>query len=128
MLPLEAPLPSTGNAAPIPVVVEDKACSRYFALAIDGARPLPSPLWLRALLVAVGQRSLGQLVDISNFVMLDLGQPNHVFDRSRLDPSGIAVRKARRGQVFTALDARKLELSEDDLLICSGQEGVALAG
>ncbi|HKO92209.1 MAG TPA: phenylalanine--tRNA ligase subunit beta, partial [Polyangiaceae bacterium] len=128
LLPLEASLPSTGNQAPIPVVLEDKACSRYLALAIDGARPLPSPLWLRALLVAVGQRSLGQLVDLSNFVMLDLGQPNHVFDRSRLAPSGIAVRKARPGQAFTALDGRKLELSEEDLLIGSGAEGVALAG
>lgn len=121
-------LPSTGSAEGVPVRLEDKACSRYLALPIDGAQALASPLWLRALLVAVGQRSLGQLVDLSNFVMLDLGQPNHVFDRQRLGADGISVRKARAGQTFAALDGRKLELSEEDLLICSGAEGVALAG
>ncbi len=128
LLPLELALPETGSAPGVPVTLEDKACSRYLALAIDGAQPLPSPLWLRALLGAVGQRSLGQLVDLSNFVMLDLGQPNHVFDRQRLTSAGISVRKARQGQAFTALDGRKLELSAEDLLICSGEEGVALAG
>jgi phenylalanyl-tRNA synthetase beta chain len=126
--PFEVALPSTGSGAPIPVAIDDRACSRYLALAIDGAEALPSPLWLRALLVAVGQRSLGQLVDISNFVMLDLGQPNHVFDRQRLAADGIVVQKARKGQTFSALDGKKLELSEEDLLICSGGEGVALAG
>jgi phenylalanyl-tRNA synthetase beta chain len=128
LLPLDVALPSTGSAEGVAVRIVDPACSRYLALPIDGASPLPSPLWLRALLVAVGQRSLGQLVDLSNFVMLDLGQPNHVFDRQRLAPDGIAVRKARAGQAFTALDGRKLELTDDDLLIGSGGEGVALAG
>ncbi|MEO8184610.1 MAG: phenylalanine--tRNA ligase subunit beta [Deltaproteobacteria bacterium] len=128
LLPFDVALPSTGSGQGVPVRLEDKACSRYLALPIDGAEALPSPLWLRALLVAVGQRSLGQLVDLSNFVMLDLGQPNHVFDRQRLAADGISVRKARAGQAFTALDGRKLQLAEDDLLICSGTEGVALAG
>jgi phenylalanyl-tRNA synthetase beta chain len=128
LLPLDAALPSTGSAAAVPVKLEDGACSRYFALPIDGAAPLPSPLWLRALLAAVGQRSLGQLVDLSNFVMLDLGQPNHVFDRKRLRADGIVVKKAYAKQPFEALDGRKLELSEEDLLISSGGEGVALAG
>jgi len=137
LLPFDVSLPSAGSGAAIAVAIEDRACSRYLALPIDGAEALPSPLWLRALLVAVGQRSRGQLVDISNFVMLDLGQPNHVFDRSRLFPQGhaaargsdgIVVRKARRGQAFSALDGRKLELSEEDLLICAAGEGVALAG
>jgi phenylalanyl-tRNA synthetase beta chain len=137
LLPFDVALPSTGSAEGVAVQIEAKACSRYLALPIDGAQALPSPLWLRALLVAVGQRSRGQLVDLSNFVMLDLGQPNHVFDRQRLlqrgNPAapgadGISVRKARAGQVFTALDGRKLELSEEDLLICSGAEAVALAG
>jgi phenylalanyl-tRNA synthetase beta chain len=128
LLPFDVALPSTGSGQGVAVRLEDKACSRYLALPIDGAEALPSPLWLRALLVAVGQRSLGQLVDLSNFVMLDLGQPNHVFDRQRLSVDGISVRKARAGQAFTALDGRKLQLSDDDLLICSGNEGVALAG
>jgi phenylalanyl-tRNA synthetase beta chain len=112
----------------VPVVIEAPACSRYFALPISGVSALPSPLWLRALLGAVGQRSLGQLVDVSNFVMLDLGQPNHVFDRARLGADGIQVRLARRGERFVALDGKALELSPDDLLIASNGEGVALAG
>ncbi|HVZ32295.1 MAG TPA: phenylalanine--tRNA ligase beta subunit-related protein, partial [Polyangiaceae bacterium] len=110
LLPLDVSLPSTGTGAAVPVRIEDRACRRYLALPIDGAAPAPSPLWLRALLAAVGQRSLGQLVDLSNFVMLDLGQPNHVFDRQRLAADGIVVKKARKGQPFQALDGRALEL------------------
>lgn len=128
LLPLEAPAPATGKGPATPVAVESNACLRYMALPIDGAAPLPSPLWLRALLAAVGQRSLGQLVDLSNFVMLDLGQPNHVFDRARLGPDGIVVKKAARGERFVALDGQALELSDEDLLITSRGTGVALAG
>jgi phenylalanyl-tRNA synthetase beta chain len=121
-----SPLPY-GQGAPVPVVVESGACSRYVAQPIDGIQALPSPLWLRLLLGAVGQRSLGQLVDVSNFVMLDLGQPNHVFDQRRLK-GGIEVRPARSGERFVALDGRALALVPEDLLIGSGGEGVALAG
>lgn len=128
LLPLDVTWPSTGSAAATQVRVESGACLRYLALPIDGAKALPSPLWLRALLLAVGQRSLNQLVDVSNFVMLDLGQPNHVFDRRRLGSDGIVVRKAQGGQRFAALGGQSLELSAEDLLICSNGEGVALAG
>lgn len=126
--PLPLTLPPLGQGPAVPVVVESPACSRYLALPIAGVSALPSPLWLRALLGAVGQRSLGQLVDVSNFVMLDLGQPNHVFDRKRLGPDGIQVRPARAGERFVALDGKVLELSAEDLLIASRGEGVALAG
>jgi phenylalanyl-tRNA synthetase beta chain len=128
LFPLDTSLPTLGNAPPTPVRIDDPACSRYLALPIDGARALPSPLWLEALLTAVGQRSRGQLVDLSNFVMLDLGQPNHVFDRERLGPDGIVVRKAAPGEKFVALDGHERSLSEEDLLITSGGQAVALAG
>jgi phenylalanyl-tRNA synthetase beta chain len=128
LLPLQLSLPETGGAAPINVKVADPACLRYLALAIDGARPLPSPLWLRALLSAVGQRSKNQLVDLSNFVMLDLGQPNHVFDRQRLGSDGVVVQKASAGQAFVTLAGQPLTLSSEDLLISSGSQAVALAG
>jgi phenylalanyl-tRNA synthetase beta chain len=126
--PFEASWPKLGAGARFPVKIESPACSRYLALPIDNVEARPSPLWLRALLRAVGQRSLGQLVDISNFVMLDLGQPNHTFDRARLGADGIAVRKAQRGERFTTLAGQALELNEEDLLIASRGEGVALAG
>jgi phenylalanyl-tRNA synthetase beta chain len=128
LLPLDSSWPSFGTGPSSGVLIESPACLRYLALPIDGARALPSPLWLRLLLRAVGQRSLGQLVDISNFVMLDLGQPNHVFDRSLLGPDGITVRKARSSERFTTLAGQALTLAEEDLLIASKGEGVALAG
>lgn len=128
LLPLDTSWPSLGSAPPFPVKIESPACARYLALPIDGVEPLPSPLWLRALLRAVGQRSLGQLIDLSNFVMLDLGQPNHTFDRDELGDDGITVRKARAGERFTTLAGQALALSEEDLLISSRGDGVALAG
>ncbi len=128
LLPLDLSLPETGDAAPFPIAIESDRCPRYTGLAIDGARALPSPAWLRNLLLAVGQRPFDQLVDLSNFVMLDLGQPNHTFDRSRLSAEGIVVRQARQGETIQTLDGEERKLLETDLLICSGDEPVALAG
>jgi phenylalanyl-tRNA synthetase beta chain len=126
--PLDTSWPALGAGASVPVSIEHPSCLRYLALPIDGVQVLESPLWLRVLLRAVGQRSRGQLVDLSNFVMLDLGQPNHVFDRSLLGPDGIVVRKARSSERFTTLAGLDLQLSDEDLLIASRGEGVALAG
>jgi phenylalanyl-tRNA synthetase beta chain len=126
--PLDLSLPATGAAPGVPVRIEDPACSRYVALAIDGVRGGKSPDWLRHLLLAVGQRPLDLLVDISNFVMLDLGQPNHLFDRRRLAAGGITVRMARAGESLQTLDGEERKLGTSDLLICSGDEPVALAG
>jgi phenylalanyl-tRNA synthetase beta chain len=128
LLPLDSSWPTFGAAPAVPVKIESPACLRYLALPIEGVRTLPSPLWLRLLLRAVGQRSLGQLVDISNFVMLDLGQPNHVFDRAGLGPDGITVRKARSTERFTTLAGQALALADEDLLIASKGAGIALAG
>jgi phenylalanyl-tRNA synthetase beta chain len=126
--PLDAAWPALGSLPAVPVKIESAACKRYLALPIDGVEALESPLWLKLLLRAVGQRSLGELVDISNFVMLDLGQPNHVFDRAQLGPDGITVRKARTGERFTTLAGQALTLDDEDLLIASRGAGVALAG
>jgi phenylalanyl-tRNA synthetase beta chain len=125
--PLASDLPSLGHAPSFPVRIEAPACSRYVALAIDGARAIPSPDWLRWLLLAVGQRPIDQIVDLSNFVMLDLGQPNHTFDRRRL-ASGIEIRMAHSGESMQTLDGETRALAESDLLICSGDVPVALAG
>ena len=116
----------TGDAYPIRI--ETPACSRYIGLQIDGARALPAPDWMRFLLLAVGQRPIDCLVDLSNFVMLDLGQPNHTFDRQRLHPDGVEVRMAREDEVLQTLDGEERLLKTSDLLICSGGESVALAG
>ena len=126
--PLELPELVTGDATGCPVRIESPDCPRYMALEIDGAKPLPSPMWLRFLLTAVGQRPMDQLVDVSNFVMLDLGQPNHVFDRAVLAAAGINVRNAREGERVTTLDGEERQTIPADLLICSDDRPVALAG
>jgi phenylalanyl-tRNA synthetase beta chain len=126
--PISFELPETGDAAPIPLQIESGACSRYLGLLIEGARTLSSPDWLRFLLLAVGQRPIDQIVDLSNFVMLDLGQPNHTFDAQRLSSEGIRVRGAREGEKMTTLDGEERRLVQGDLLICTGDEPVALAG
>ena len=126
--PLDPPVPAYGRGAPFPVRIDGSACPRYLAVPIDGVRARRAPDWMRALLLAVGQRPIDLLVDLSNFVMLDIGQPNHVFDRSRLSPEGIVVRAARAGETMRTLDGAERKLVESDLLICSGPEPVALAG
>lgn len=128
LLPLDLSLPACGDGPAFPVRIDAPACSRYIALGVDGVRQGQSPDWLRFLLLAVGQRPLDLLVDLSNFVMLDLGQPNHLFDRGRLSGEGIVVRMAREGERTTTLDGEERALSQEDLLICSGEEPVALAG
>jgi phenylalanyl-tRNA synthetase beta chain len=132
LLPLDTTLPFTGHAPPHPVTLETGGCSRYIALPIDGVASGPSPDWLQWLLRAVGQRPIDLLVDLSNFVMLDLGQPNHVFDRNRLDrlggDRGIVVREARPDETIETLDGIERRLHPDDLLICAGDCPVALAG
>lgn len=126
--PLDLSLPATGDGPGVPVRIESAACPRYVALSIDGARSERGPAWMRHLLLAVGQRPLDVLVDISNFVMLDLGQPNHVFDRARLSEQGIVVRMARSGERMRTLDGVEHVLGPEDLLICDGPEPIALAG
>jgi phenylalanyl-tRNA synthetase beta chain len=130
--PLDTSLPATGDGALYPISIETEGCARYVGLPIDGVRPGPSPDWLRWLLLAVGQRPIDLLVDLSNFVMLDLGQPNHVFDRQRLELDGagrgIVVRTAQSGESIETLDGEARALRESDLLICAGDTPVALAG
>ena len=125
--PLDGGLPETGGGTAPKVTIESERCSRYLALRIDGLRVEPSPLWMQMLLLAAGQRPLDLLVDVSNFVQLDLGQPNHLFDRRRVS-EGIEVRQARAGETMTTLDGIDRQLTEEDLLICSGGRAVALAG
>lgn len=126
--PLDTSLPECGDDAPWPLRVETRGCPRYVAVCVDGVQNGRSPDWLRALLLAVGQRPLDLLVDVSNFVMLDIAQPNHLFDRRALAADGIVVRQARDGESMTTLDGEQRKLEASDLLICSGDEPVALAG
>jgi phenylalanyl-tRNA synthetase beta chain len=120
-------LPRKGRA--LPIRIDDPVgCPRYTGLVVEGVSASPSPAWLRYLLHAVGQRSIDLLVDLTNFVMLALGQPMHAFDVRRLDAGGIGVRRARAGETLRTLDGQERKLAPDDLLITSGDRPVALAG
>ncbi|WP_428264022.1 phenylalanine--tRNA ligase subunit beta [Haliangium sp.] len=104
------------------------ACPRYTARVIDGLRVGPSPRWMQQRLRAVGVRPLSNLVDITNYVLFELGQPLHAFDYERVRGAEIRVRRARAGERLTTLDEVERVLEADDLLICDGTGPVALAG
>ncbi len=103
-------------------------CSRYHAVVIDGVTVAPSPSWMARRLTAAGIRPVNNIVDITNYVMLELGQPLHAFDLSFLDGERIEVRTARPGESFETLDHRERALDGGELLICDASKPVALAG
>lgn len=112
---------------------EEKRCPRYMAVVIEGVKVGPSPAWLRERLESVGQRSVNNVVDVTNFVMLETGQPLHAFDLDKLatDAAGnprILVRAAIAGEKLTTLDDKPLELSEGMLVIADEREAIAVAG
>jgi phenylalanyl-tRNA synthetase beta chain len=102
-------------------------CPFYSARKIDNVKMGPSPGWLRAKLEAVGIRSINNVVDITNFVMLEIGQPLHAFDANKLK-GGITVRLARDGEKFLALDGKTYSLIPENLLIADDERPVAIAG
>ncbi len=125
-LPLDVPFTAERPLA-LDVQAAD-ACPRYLAVCLDGVTIRRSPLWLRTLLHRVGTRAINNVVDATNFVMLDVGNPLHAFDRRELQGDRIVVRHAREGEVFTTLDGVARALTPADLLIGDGERGVALAG
>jgi phenylalanyl-tRNA synthetase beta chain len=128
LAPLVAAVPFT-EARPLVIRVDDPAaCPRYSAVTLDGVTVAPSPMWLRILLHRVGTRPISNVVDATNFVMLDLGNPLHAFDRRELGGDAIVVRRAAAGETFVTLDGVARPLLPGDLLIADAQRGVALAG
>jgi len=111
------------------VVIEDAdLCPRYAARLIEKIKIGPSPEWLVRRLEAVGMRSINNVVDVTNFVMMELGQPLHAFDFNLLRERRIQVRRAQDGDQFTTLDGQVQTLMGSDLVICDGEGPVALAG
>ena len=115
--------------ATIGVTIEDaELCPRYAARYITGCTIAPSPAWLVKRLNAVGMRSINNVVDITNLVMMELGHPLHAFDCDRLEGRRIVVRRAGERELFTTLDDQQRTLTTDDLVICDAARPVALAG
>jgi len=109
--------------------IEDPdGCPRYSGRVLTGIKIGASPDYVIERLESVGVRSINNVVDATNYVMLELGQPLHAFDYHRLTENRIVVRKAKKGEILETLDGQKRELIEEDLLICDGQGPVALAG
>ncbi|MCC6301987.1 MAG: phenylalanine--tRNA ligase subunit beta [Gammaproteobacteria bacterium] len=123
-----APAPAAIDHAVEIEVADPEACPRYLGRVIRGIDPAAeSPLWLRERLRRSGLRSLGPVVDVTNYLLLELGQPMHAFDLGRIE-GGIRVRRARSGETFTALDGQTLTLSEDMLVVADRRQVLALAG
>lgn len=131
---LELPTPRTPattwqpSAGEWSATINDDGCPVYCAAVIEGVHNSASPQWLRDALEACKIRPLGLLVDVTNFVMLELGGPLHAFDRRSLEGHAITVRSATAGEPFTTLDGKAHTLHIGDLLICDASKPVALAG
>jgi len=126
----QMPEPAPLRAADVTSVeiLDPDLCPRYTALVIQGVRIAPSPEWLRRRLEAVGVRPINNVVDVTNYVLMECGQPLHAFDMDLLDQRRIVVRRARAGERITTLDDVERSLTTDDLLIADASRGVALAG
>jgi phenylalanyl-tRNA synthetase beta chain len=109
-------------------ILDPDLCPRYTARMIQKVRIGPSPLWMRQRLEAIGLRAINNIVDITNFVMMELGQPLHAFDYRFLEEGRIVVRKSVEGERFVSLDEKERQLREGTLLICDGIKPVAIAG
>ena len=103
-------------------------CPRYAARLVENIKIAPSPFWLQERLMSVGLRPINNIVDITNFVMMETGQPLHAFDFEQLAEHRIVVRTAREGEPFTTLDGKERVLTSNMLMICDGKKPVAVGG
>lgn len=119
--------PDLSGEVPIEVADGD-LCPAYTGRVLEGARVMPSPAWMRYRLHAVGVRAISNLVDVTNYILMELGQPLHAFDRDKLEGSRIIVSPAREGERLVTLDGQERVLKEGDGLIRDAVRPVALAG
>ena len=123
----------TGNAEDvndyIKVTVKDiDLCPRYCARVVKNIKIGPSPKWMQRRLASVGIRPINNLVDITNYVMEEYGQPMHAYDLDTIADREIIVRKAAKGEKFTTLDGQEREMDESVLMICDGEKSIGIAG
>jgi len=113
----------------ISVEIDDpKGCLRYCGSMVRGVKVKPSPDWLQKKLLAVGLRPINNIVDVTNFVMMECGQPLHAFDYDKIGGKKIIVKRAGSTAKFTTLDGKERKLRDDILMICDAEKPVALAG
>lgn len=109
-------------------VKEPQLCPRYCARVVKNIKIKPSPMWLKRRLAAAGVRPINNIVDISNYVMLEMNQPMHAFDLDKISNHHIIVRKAKDGEEIKTLDDQQRQLTANDLLICDDEKPIAIAG
>lgn len=129
---LKLPTPKAKDAKidrPISVVVENpESCPRYSGATIRGIKVGPSPDWLQWRLRAIGLSPINNIVDITNYVMMSLGQPMHAFDADKIKGGKVIVKNLPTGTKFTTLDEEERALHQDDLMICDDAGGMCIAG
>jgi phenylalanyl-tRNA synthetase beta chain len=112
-------LTPTGKACPVKVDIENSSdCLRYTGILIEGINVTAAPLWMQQRLKAIGQRSINNIVDITNYILHDTGQPLHAFDADKIKGNHIKVRNLEAGTVFNGLDGKERKLDAGDLMIC----------
>jgi phenylalanyl-tRNA synthetase beta chain len=122
-------LPEASNISQVSVTIENpEACKRYSGLVISGITVQPSPDWLKNYLLAIGLRPINNIVDITNFVLHDLGQPLHAFDLEKIKGNKIIVKTGLENKTFKTLDGVERKLFANDLMICNESEPMCLAG
>jgi phenylalanyl-tRNA synthetase beta chain len=117
------------NSLPIQVRIENTtACQRYSGISIKGITVRESPQWMQDKLKAIGIRPINNVVDSTNFVLHEMGQPLHAFDVAAIKGGQVIVKNLPEGSLFTTLDGKERRLSSEDLMICNAEEGMCLAG
>lgn len=109
-------------------VVDEQAAARYSGVTISGIQVKESPDWLKEKLAVIGIRSINNIVDVTNYVLHDLGQPLHAFDADEITGRKVIVKKADDGRLFTTLDGVERKLTSEDLVICNAEEPMCIAG
>ena len=104
------------------------ACRRLAGICISGLQIAPSPSWLQQRLLSIGHKPINNVVDITNFVMFELGQPLHAYDMRKVKGNSIIARRAKAGEQLTLLDKKTYTLTTDNLLICNAEEAMGVAG
>jgi len=125
---IDALPPALGDKKIKVTIAQAETCRRYSGVVISGIQVGASPSWLKNRLQSIGLRSINNVVDVTNFVLHELGQPLHAFDLDQIEGHHILVRPAKSGEKFTTLDGIQRELKEGDLMICDEQKPLCIAG
>ena len=129
MKSIEYPDLVSKHKASLEVEVEDfEKCPRYAGVEIKNLRIEPSPEWLQNRLKVIGLSPLNNVVDITNYINHEIGQPLHAFDADQIGGKRIVVRKAHQGEKFISLDEKERELDVEDLMICDDEKGMCIGG